>query len=251
MRCVLFLILLILSGCNQNQSTLTISAASDLKPAFEEIGQKYFSETNTRVTFNFGSSGHLAQQIETGAPVDLFASANISYINELDKKGLIASDTKTIYARGGIVIWMRDQSTLKIASINDLTQSDISRVSIANPDHAPYGMAAKQSLMNAGILDQVQPKLIIAENIAQAQQFAETGNTDVAITALSLSINKKNGKWIMIPNKLHKPIDQAFAVIKNSKNLAGAKRFAEYLKSESSRHIMLKYGFTIPEEINE
>jgi len=224
------------------RNELTVAAASDLMPAFEELGREFESTTKTKVVFVFGSTGMLTRQIENGAPVDLFAAANVSYIDQLDQKGLIISDTKAIYARGRITLWTPDESPIRLQSIADLARPEVMRVAIANPDHAPYGLAAKQALQSAGIWDRVQPKLVFGDTIRQTLQYAETGNVEVAIVALSLSV-QSHGRWTLIPEELHQPIDQGLAVIKTTRNEQGARDFAAFISSPQGKAIMKKYGF--------
>jgi molybdate transport system substrate-binding protein len=221
---------------------LTVAAASDLTPAFEEIGRAFESATKTKVVYVFGSTGMLTRQIENGAPVDLFAAASVSYVDQLEKKGLIIPDTKAVYARGRIALWMPNESTLRLQGIADLARPEVMRVAIANPDHAPYGLAAKQALQSAGIWEQVQPKLVYGDNIRQTLQYAQTGNVEVAIVALSLSI-QSNGRWTLIPEELHQPIDQGLAVMKTTKNEQAARAFAAFISSPQGKAIMKKYGF--------
>ncbi|AFZ37160.1 molybdenum ABC transporter, periplasmic molybdate-binding protein [Stanieria cyanosphaera PCC 7437] len=231
----------------QRPVTLTVSAAADLNYVFKEIGALWEKETGNKVTFNFGSTGQLAQQIERGAPVDLFAAANKSYIEDLDKEGLIVSDTKAVYGRGRITVWTREDSKLNPKDIRELTKPEYKRVAIANPDHAPYGIAAREAFQTVGIWDAIKPKLVLGENIAQTQQYAETGNVDVGIVALSLSVNRP-GKWELIPENLHQPIDQMLAVVKKSKYQTQAREFAQYINGPTGRPLMKKYGFVLPEE---
>ena len=222
---------------------LTVAAASDLTPAFEEIGRQFEAATKTKVVFTFGSTGMLTRQIENGAPVDLFAAANVSYVDELDKKDMIISDSKAIYARGRITLWTPDTSDLRLQGIGDLARPEVMRIAIANPDHAPYGLAAKQALQSAGIWDQVQSKLVYADNIRQTLQFAATGNVDVAIVSLSLS-KESRGRWTLIPEELHQPIDQGLGIMKTTKNEKAARAFIAFLSSPQGQAIMQKYGFT-------
>ncbi len=231
----------------QQPITLTISAAADLTLAFKEIGRLFEEETGTKIIFNFGSTGQLAQQIEQGAPVDLFAAANISFIDELAQKGLIIPETKMLYARGRITLWTRENNPLRIERIEDLTRPDVKRIAIANPIHAPYGIAAREALQSVGIWEMIHPKLILGENVRQALLYAETGNVDVAITALSLSIQSK-GHWVLLPQDLHKPIDQALAVIKGTSYEAVARQFATFINGPQGRPVMRKYGFILPGE---
>ncbi|MCX7594624.1 MAG: molybdate ABC transporter substrate-binding protein [Fischerella sp.] len=231
----------------QKPVTLTVSAAADLNYVFKEIGALWEKETGNKVTFNFGSTGQLAQQIERGAPVDLFAAANKSFVEELDKKGLIVSNTKALYGRGRITLWTREDSKLNPKDIRDLTKPEYKRIAIANPDHAPYGIAAREAMQSVGIWDAIQPKLVLGENIRQTQQYVETGNVDVGIVALSLSVNKL-GKWELIPENLHQPIDQMLAVVKKSKHQTQAQQFAQYINGSQGRPLMKKYGFVLPGE---
>ncbi len=227
--------------------TLTVSAAADLNYVFPEIGKLWQQATGNQVTFNLGSTGQLAQQIERGAPVDLFAAANKKFVEDLEKKGLILSDTKAFYGVGRITLWQKEGSTLDIKDIKDLTKPEIKRVAIANPDHAPYGVAAREALQSVGIWEEIQPKLVLGENVKQTQQYAETGNVDVALVALSISVNQP-GKWTLVPNELHKPLEQMLAVPKSAPHPEEAKRFAAFINGGTSRPLMRKYGFVLPGE---
>ena len=224
---------------------ITVAAASDLVPAFEEIGRAFESQTNIKVVYSFGSTGMLMQQIVNGAPMDVFAAAHISYIEQLEQQNLILPDTKAIYARGRITLWTLREAAIKPKTVQELGRPEIKRVSIANPDHAPYGLAAREALEAAGVWETVKPKLIYADNIRQALQFGETGNVDVAIVALSLSL-PSNGQWALVPQELHKSIDQGLAVIKTTKNEQEARRFASFILSPDGESIMAKYGFARP-----
>jgi molybdate transport system substrate-binding protein len=221
---------------------LTVAAASDLTPVFEELGRAFESATKTKVVFVFGSTGMLTRQIENGAPFDLFAAANESYIDQLEQKGLIIPDSKAVYARGRIVLWTANESPVRFQGIEDLARPEIQRVAIANPDHAPYGLAAKQALQSAGVWDRVQPKIVYGDNIRQTLQYAQTGNVEVAIVSLTLSINS-SGRWTLIPEDLHQPIDQGLAIMKTTKNEQAARAFITFLSSPQGKAIMKKYGF--------
>lgn len=249
----MFILIMLLWGCRtQSDATparvnLIVSAAADLTPAFTEIGALFTQETGIGVDFNFGSTGQLAQQIEHGAPVDLFAAANQSFIDQLDQAGLIVPDTRAIYAVGRLTLWTRADSPLHLNSIEDLLDPAIARIAIANPEHAPYGVAAREALQSAGIWDMVQPRLVFGENIAQTLQFADTGNVDVAIVALSLSVNS-TGNWTLLPESLHNPLIQALAVIRGTAHEAEARQFAAFVNGEQGHPIMRRYGFVLPGE---
>ena len=232
------------SSTNQ-PAELTVAAASDLTQAFEEIGREFEASNKTKVVFVFGSTGMLTRQIENGAPMDLFAAANVDYVSQLQQKGLIVPGTKAIYARGRITLWTTADSPLKVETVADLKQPAVKRIAIANPDHAPYGLAALQALQNSGVWDEVKPKLVYGDNIRQTLQYAETGNVDVAIVALSLSRQSK-GRWTLIPEELHQPIDQGLAVLKTTRNEPAARAFASFITGPRGREILAKYGFAFP-----
>jgi molybdate transport system substrate-binding protein len=244
------LLLLILSsllqGCKKTPEIqadeLQVAAASDLIPALEEIGRQFEASHKTKVVFSFGSTGLLTRQIENGAPMDVFAAASVDYIDQLEQKGLILSDTKAAYARGRIVLWTAKDSTLNVEKLTDLGADEVKRIAIANPDHAPYGTAAREALQATGIWDSLKSKLVYGDNIRQTLQFAETGNVDVAIVALSLA-KQSDGRWTLIPGELHKPINQGLAIIKGTKNEQGARAFAAFIVGPQGQAILGKYGF--------
>ena len=178
--------------------------------------------------------------------MDLFAAANVSYVDLLEQKGLIVPGTKAIYARGRITLWTSGESNLRLAGIEDLARPEVQRIAIANPDHAPYGLAARQALETAGIWERVKPKLVYGDNIRQTLQYAETGNVEVSIVALSLSVQSR-GRWTLIPEELHKPIDQGMVIIKTTKNEPAARAFSSFVNGPQGRAIMQKYGFTFPQ----
>ena len=231
------------AGDSVSSVELNVAAASDLQPAFEELGKRFEQETGIKTTFSFGSTGNLARQIEQGLPVDLFAAANVAFIEQLEQQGLLLADTRAMYARGRITIWARADSPLRVEQLEDLTRPEIRHIAIANPEHAPYGLAAKEALEAANLWEAIRPKLVYGETVRQATQFAETGNAEVALTALSLSI-QSSGRWTLIPDHLYKPLHQALAVIKSTRHEKEARRFAAYINSPPGQLIMEKYGFT-------
>ena len=243
--CFAFILLACFAGCGPSSNSgneLQVAAASDLIPAFEEIGREFEVAHKTKVVFSFGSTGLLSRQIENGAPMDVFAAASIDFINQLEQQGLIFPDTKGIYARGRITLWVPKGSALKIEKVTDLTRGEVKRIAIANPDHAPYGMAAREALQKAGVFEQVKSKLVYGDNIRQTLQFAETGNVDVAIVALSLS-KQSDGEWSLIPQELHNQINQSIAVIKGTKNEKAAREFVSFVNGQQGQAILAKYGF--------
>ena len=236
-----------LTGCGRADPNpaLTVSAASSLALAFEELGEMYEAETGTPVVFNFGSTGKLAQQIEQGAPVDLFAAANVADVERLAARGHLLPGTVERFARGRLVLWTRADAPFHPQTLADLLDPAVKRVAIANPEHAPYGIAARQALRTAGVWDAVQPKLVLGENVRQTLQFAETGNVDVAIVALSLSLTT-DGDWTLMPETLHDPIEQALAIVADSPRREAARRFTDLLRSSRGQAVLRRYGFTLP-----
>ncbi|HSD46749.1 MAG TPA: molybdate ABC transporter substrate-binding protein [Pyrinomonadaceae bacterium] len=230
---------------NNQTREITVAAASDLTAAFEEIGREFGTTHKIKVVFVFGSTGMLTRQIENGAPMDLFAAANVSFVDQLEQQGLIVPGTKAIYARGRITLWTTADSPVRVEQVADLVRQEVKRIAIANPDHAPYGLAAKQALESAGVWDAVKSKLVYGDNIRQTLQYAETGNVDVAIVALSLSQQSK-GRWTLVPEELHQPIDQGLAVIKSTRNEPAAREFASFVIGPRGREILGKYGFAFP-----
>ena len=181
--------------------------------------------------------------------MDVFAAANRAYIDDLDRAGLLISDTVALYAQGRLTIWTRADSPLTFATIDDLTQSGVNRIAIANPEHAPYGAAARETLETAGLWDTLQPRLILGENVAQTLQYAETGNVDAALVALSLSIAAGDeGRYVLVPADLHNPLDQALAVVSSTEHEAEARQFVLFVNSPTGREIMRRYGFALPGE---
>ena len=229
------------------RESLLVSAASNMMPAMEELAASYYQQTGRSMTFNFAASGQLAQQIEQGAPVDLFISADVAYVQDLAAKQRILPDTMQVYARGSLTLWTRADSSLDIEAVHDLGRPDIRRVAIANPEHAPYGRAARQALQAAGVWQEVEPKLVLGENVRQTLQYAETGNVEVAIVPLSLSINS-GGRWKLIPEDLHSPLDQALGVVADSPHQAEARDFAAFITGPQGQAILSKFGYTFPAE---
>lgn len=249
MRSLVLCALVVASACGSSKASssteIKVAAASDLARAFEELGKEFRAETGINPTFTFGSTGLLAKQIEEGAPYDVFAAANIAFVDQVIASGDCDAATKALYARGRIVLWSTGAAP---ASLEALTDPAIRKIAIANPEHAPYGRAAKEALEKVGIWAQVQPKLVYGENILQTFQYAKSGNVDVAIVALSLAVVADGGTSTAIDAGLHAPLDQALAVCSEGAAGDAARRFAAYVASPKGREIMNRYGFLLPGE---
>ncbi len=226
---------------------ITVAAAADLQFAFNEIAALFEEETGVRVNLVFGSTGLLTQQIENGAPYDLIAAANIAYIEQLTAQSLVLPDSIQLYAQGRIVLAVNRSTGIHAASLTDLLKPEIRHVAIANPEHAPYGMAAMQALQAVGVWEQLQPKLVYGENVRQALQYVQAGDAEAGVIALSVA-NVPEIEWTLIDGSLHAPLNQALAVVASSDQLELAARFAAYINGEKGRPIMQRYGFILPDE---
>jgi molybdate transport system substrate-binding protein len=230
-------------------SSLKVAAAADLALAFKELGAAFEKKSGEKVIFSFGSTGLLEKQIVEGAPFDVFAAANISFADDAIKAGACVADSKALYARGRIVAWWRkDGGIAAPKTLADLADKRFVKIAIANPEHAPYGRAAQQALEKAGVWSQVKPRLVYGENVQQTLQFAQSGNAEVALVALSLAV-VSDGGYFVVDDKLHLPIDQALVACgKDAARLARARSFAAYVNSPEGRAIMKRYGFLLPGE---
>lgn len=237
---------LVTVGCgNKPESVeLNIAAAAGLSLAFTEVGKAFEKETGIKATFSFGSTGQLADQIENGAPFDIFAAADKSFIEQLDEKELIISNTKTIYALGRIGIATRVDNHSKIESMDELLNPEFVKVAIANPDHAPYGLAAKQALEAEGLWDAIESKLVFGRNIADTLTYLETGNAEVAFISLSLAKNDQVN-FTLIDEKLHAPLEQMITVTKRTKHEKEAQDFINFISGPIGRPIMESFGYTV------
>jgi len=228
------------------QRELIVAAAADLVFAFREIAPIFEREHGAKVTLTFGSTGHLAQQIQHGAPVDVFFAANLAFVEDLRAKGVVVADSVEPYAQGRIVL-ATHRSRQALASLKDLTREDVRRIAMANPTHAPYGVAAGEVLVSTGVWDRVQPKLVYGENIRQALQFLETQNVDAAIISLSLA-DAPGIRFSLIDPSLHRPIVQAAAVTARSRQADLARAFIRFVNGPQGRPIMKRFGFQLPGE---
>lgn len=226
---------------------LRVAAASDLAAAFKEVGAAFEKQHGTKVVFSFGSTGLLAKQLEQGAPFDVFAAANVSFTDDVVEAGACDRSTRALYARGQIVVWVAPSEPAP-KSVAELAEPRFRRVAIANPEHAPYGRAAMQTFETLKLTAALKPKLVYGENVQQALQFAQSGNAEAAVVALSLAI-MTGGHYLAIDDKLHKPIDQAMVACgKSPQRLDEARRFIAFVNSEAGRAIMKRFGFLLPGE---
>ena len=238
---------LAISGQAQTPAPLTVFAASDLGPAFKQLVRQFEEKTTTRVTLVLGSTGTLTQQIRNGAPADVFFAANENFITDLAAENLTLRHTHAIYARGRIVAVTLKHSGIRVNRLADLADSRIRRVAIANPQHAPYGLAARQALQASGLLGSVEPKLVFGENVQQAVQFVRSGSAEAGIVARSVA-DTPDLSWTVVDEHLHAPLNQAAAVIARTKQPAAAASFIEFVNGAGGRAVMRQFGFLLPNE---
>jgi len=227
------------------RDTLTVFAAADLALAFPEIASLFEVQRGAAVNFVFGSSGNLALQIQNGAPADVFFAANVAYVDQLIGKGVLVRGTKTLYARGQIVVAVPRGSAIAAPSLRDLLRSEVRRIAIANPDHAPYGIAAREALQSAGLWDTLQPRLVLGDNIRQTLQYVQSGAVDAGIVSLSVA-RVPEIRFFPIPDSLHRPIDQATAVIRGSRLARLGADFIAFVTGPTGWEVMERDGFTRP-----
>jgi molybdate transport system substrate-binding protein len=254
-RIVLVLTIVLIAasaGCGKKTGEATpdeikVAAASDLAFAFKEVGAAFEKATGKHVKFTFGSTGQLTKQISEGAPYDVLAAANVSFVDDAVKADACDGATKTMYARGRIVVWTK-KTNGAAPSLQSLADGKYVKIAIANPEHAPYGRAAKQALEKTGVWSAIESKIVYGENIQQTLQWAQSGDAEVAIAALSLALVSEDGSYELVDDKLHAPIDQAMVVCKYGGNAALGKQFTTFVSSPEGRTIMKKYGFLLPGE---
>lgn len=237
---------------------IRLLAASDLKFALAQVLSQFEQETAYRVEASFGSSGSFARQLQQGLPADLFMSADEGFVDLMADAGLTRSlptpaglvpDRGTLYALGRIALYVPTHSPIALdEGLQGLKAqwSQVSKFAIGNPEHAPYGRAAREALQKLGLWEMVRPKLVLGENIAQATQFVATGAAQAGITALSLAVAPelaRAGRHVALPERLHSPLRQRMVLIKSA--TPAAVTLYDYLQGASAREVLRQYGFSL------
>jgi molybdate transport system substrate-binding protein len=250
MRYLLPLTLALAAACSSKppaSRTVKVAAAADLAKAFTELGNEFKARTGIAVDFDFASSGGLAKQIEQGAPFTLFAAADRGYVDQVIKAGRCDPATAHAYARGRIVVWTPAEVT-RPDKLADLADPRFHKIALANPEHAPYGRAARQALESAGIWAQLQDRIVLGDNIQVTMLYARKHEADAAIVAMSLAVVTDGGAFLPIDSELYAPLDQAMVVCGTGDGAARAKQFADFVGSKNGREVMTRYGFVLPDE---
>jgi molybdate transport system substrate-binding protein len=228
------------------QPGLTVAAAANLTGVVNQVGRAFTQQTGVRVVFSYASTAELTQQIENAAPFDVFAAADTVHVDQVVRDGKVLPESRVVYARGRLALWNPHDSVKKL---DDLIQPSIRFIAIAKPEAAPYGEAAVESLKSLGIWDKVQPKVVYANNINMAKQYAATGNADAAFTAYSL-VQHESGRVIIVDEKLHQPIDQAVGVVSASSRKDDARRFVSFLTGKEGRSMLERFGYLVRQRNN-
>ncbi len=242
------LVLLIASlGCGgvtndgARPASIRIAAASDLRNACPKLTERFEQKTGIKVTSTFGASGQLAAQIAQGAPFDLFLAANQSFVDDLAAKGLIEAASVRPYARGSLVLAVYRDFADQIRSLEDLTKPIVKKIALANPETAPYGKAGKQALERAGLLKQLEPKIVLAESVGQALIYAQKGDAEAALIGRAIA-GAAEIRVVEIDADLYTPIIQALGIVNSSKQTAEARAFAEFVLGEDGQRILAEFG---------
>lgn len=232
------------------KTQLTVSAAASLKSSLEEAAVLFQQEyPDIVIQFNFGGSGSLQQQIEQGAPVDLFFSAAMEPMERLVQKRLIEQDKPEVLLHNRLVL-IAPKGDKLISSIQDLKKPEVRVVAIGQPDTVPAGMYGKEVLEQTGLWRDVESKVVNAKDVTQVLSYVETGNADAGFVYASDVLKSPNVRVVEeIDPTFHTPIQYPATVTTVGRYPEEAKKLLDFLKSDEARNIFVKYGFVIPEEV--
>ncbi|HEY2343814.1 MAG TPA: molybdate ABC transporter substrate-binding protein [Chthoniobacteraceae bacterium] len=232
--------------------TIAVAAAADLAFCLDDLDAAFqTAHPGVTVQPTTGSSGNFFAQIQNGAPFDVFLSADLDYPRKLADAGFADAASLTPYATGRLVLWALKPDFDMKRGLKLLGDNAVQKIAIANPDHAPYGRAAKAALQHEGLWDALQPKIVLGENIAQTLQFVQSGNADVGLVARSLALSPKlagQGHFVEIPEELHPRLEQGAILTKRGAAKPDAKAYLEFLRGPEARTIMARFGFGPPPE---
>lgn len=248
------LILLVFATGTASADEILVAAASDLSFAIKEIIADFEKQTGHTVKLTLGSSGNFQAQIVNGAPFDVYLSADVDYVRQLDKRSLIEPDSIYVYAVGRLVVWVPRNSSLDVEKLGmqALVQPAARRIAIANPAVAPYGRAAVAAMRHYNLYDRVAPRLVFGENVAQAAQFVSSGAANVGVIAHSFALSdamRSAGRFWEVPLEAYPRLEQAMAILKQARkagHLEAARAFHAWFRSDAARVILKKYGFSLP-----
>jgi molybdate transport system substrate-binding protein len=235
------------TSSNAQSETLLIAAAASLQNALEEI-DPIFKNANSNITvnYNFAASGPLQQQIEQGAPVDVFISAATKQMDALQEQGLVLADTRRDLLTNNLVLIVPSNSNLELTSFQQLTNANIRRIAVGEPRSVPAGQYVEELFSNLGILDQLRSKFVYGNSVRNVLSSVESGNADAGIVyTTDAKISNRVRRAATAPSDLHSPIVYPLAVIKASRNQALARVYAQFLSSQPAQTIFKQSGFGI------
>jgi molybdate transport system substrate-binding protein len=246
---VAFLLLVLFSSASAQE--ITVAAAADLNYALKDLAARFEKKTGDKVTLSFGSSGNLFSQIQSGAPFDLFFSADEQYPQKLAAAGLLDAASLRSYAVGHLVLWVPNGLGLDpdAMKMDLLLQPSVQHIAVANPQHAPYGRAAMAALEHFGLKEKLANKLVFGENISQAAQFVQSGNAQAGLIALSLAMSpamKRAGRYWQLPSDSYPALRQTAGIVSASKHKQAAQAFLDYVTSPEGVRVFEQYGFAVP-----
>ena len=224
---------------------LTVAAAANLTDVFGEIGQAFEAQKGIDIVFSYGATAELAQQIENGAPFDVFAAADTEHVDSLVAARKLIGGSRAIYAKGQLALWIPTGEAAGVQTLRDLAAPKIRFIAIAQPKLAPYGQAAVEALHNARLWEQLQSKIVYANSISMAKQLAATGNADAALTAYSLVLHER-GTVLKVDPALYHSIEQALAIVASAPRMEEARQFRSFLLGPEARAILAKNGYLLP-----
>ena len=233
----------------ERSEELTVSAAAGLTDAMEDIKELYRQQQpKANITYNFASSGSLEQQIEQGAPVDVFISAAYKQMDELEAKQMLKNNTRKNILENRIVLIVPANAE-NISDFQDLTNDRIKKIGIGEPDSVPVGKYAQEVLSSLNIFEQLKPKMIFAKSTLQVLTYVETGNVDAGIVYATDAKKSDRVKIVAVASEaLHSPVIYPVAVIKEAQNPDAGDNFVEFLSSKPAGDIFEKHGFTLVKE---
>jgi molybdate transport system substrate-binding protein len=233
-----------MAGAQTAKQEVAVAAAANLNTVFRTLGPRFETETGIHPVFSFASTAQLAAQIENGAPFDVFAAADTGHVEALEKNSRIVPGSRAVYATGILALWIPPRSRVTVSSPADLALPGVKVIAIAKPELAPYGLAARETLQKLGIWNQVESRVVYADNINMAKQYGASGNADAVFTAYSLVL-KESGKVIPVDEKLHSPIEQAIGIVASSKNQTTARTFRSWLLTGHGRDGLRAFGYKV------
>jgi molybdate transport system substrate-binding protein len=226
---------------------LIVSAAASLTNAFGEIGKKFESaNTGTKVVFNFGASGALLQQIDKGAPVDVFASADQKTMDQAAAKGLIISGTRKNFVSNELVLIVPHGAKTPVKTLPDLNASGIGKIALGNPETVPAGRYAQEVLTYEGLWDELRPKFIFGESVRQVLDYVSRGEVDAGFVFATDAAVAKDHVSVALEATKHEPITYPISIVGSTKNKDLAKRFVDFVSSKEGQEILSTYGFKKP-----